>query len=365
MTERWTTPPPEQVDMAPATQSAKRDHARRASVPSRLKEVVATVPEACRVRSNLTASCYALRSVLLFAASMWGLFVTTQPLAWLPLWLFAGLSITGMFVLAHDAAHGTLFASPRANRLVGTLLMLPSLHAFQSWVVGHNWVHHGHPIKKDMDFAWHPVDPNTYRDWPSLRRARHRLEWSCIGAGIYYFRNVYWNQVVLAKPPRSVAAPIQRDRLLVLVYFLFFSAATILIGGVPLWLRLMVVPWMIWNYCMGALTYLHHVHPEIIWHESSSWTKTVGQFAGATVYVVPRWLNIFLHNIMLHVPHHVDARIPFYHLPRAVAALHAEFGEQVRIRRLDLRQYLAITSRCKLYAFDQGRWEAYDGELTA
>ena len=39
-----------------------------------------------------------------------------------------------------------------------------------------------------------------------------------------------------------------------------------------------------------------------------------------------RLSELFIHNILIHVPHHVDARIPVYRLTRAYADLKGEYG---------------------------------------
>jgi len=61
----------------------------------------------------------------------------------------------------------------------------------------------------------------------------------------------------------------------------------------------------------------------------------------------------------LHVPHHVDMRIPFYHLPEASEAIRAHFGDVVRERSYGLRDYLRATRACKLYDFSARRWTGY------
>jgi omega-6 fatty acid desaturase (delta-12 desaturase) len=77
------------------------------------------------------------------------------------------------------------------------------------------------------------------------------------------------------------------------------------------------------------------------------------------------WANVFAHNIYLHVPHHVDMRIPFYRLPEAAAALRSHYGDGIQDRRLLLREYLDATRRCKLYDFEREEWSGYAEERGA
>jgi omega-6 fatty acid desaturase (delta-12 desaturase) len=81
---------------------------------------------------------------------------------------------------------------------------------------------------------------------------------------------------------------------------------------------------------------------------------------GTTVLHIPAWLNFFYHNIFLHVPHHVDMRIPFYHLGEAADAIIARYGDVVRVKRYRFRDYLRATRACKLYDFKTHTWHGYD-----
>lgn len=76
---------------------------------------------------------------------------------------------------------------------------------------------------------------------------------------------------------------------------------------------------------------------------------------------VSRFINLFMHNIFLHVPHHVDVRIPFYGLPRAVEALRERHGDVLRQRPYRIRDYVRTTRACKLFDFDRGIWSDYHG----
>jgi omega-6 fatty acid desaturase (delta-12 desaturase) len=104
---------------------------------------------------------------------------------------------------------------------------------------------------------------------------------------------------------------------------------------------------------------VHHIAPDIEWQPRALWTKFKGQMHGTTILRVPRVLDLFFHHIFLHVPHHVDMRIPFYRLPEAADAILRNFPDVVREKRLSLRDYLQSVRRCKLYDFDRGVWLTY------
>jgi omega-6 fatty acid desaturase (delta-12 desaturase) len=85
-----------------------------------------------------------------------------------------------------------------------------------------------------------------------------------------------------------------------------------------------------------------------------------GQLDGTTVLRINPVIDyLFFHSIFVHMPHHVDMRIPCYHLNAAAEAIEAAFPGRVIDRRFHLRDYFAATRRCKLQDFETGEWLPY------
>jgi omega-6 fatty acid desaturase (delta-12 desaturase) len=287
-----------------------------------------------------------------------GLIVTNRWWLLPPLWLLSGLGIAGLFVLGHDASHRTLFESPRVNRVVARVCMGPSAHVESAWDLGHNRVHHGYTARQGFDFVWHPVTVEDYRQLGPLGRMRHRLEWSWLGAGAYYLREVWWNKMWRFSAPGKRHDAIVRDKrtLGAVLVVALAAAATLgaLTGGwlAAIWMpvKLVVVPFLVFVQIIGWTVYVHHIDPEIRWLTRRDWTQFKGQMEATTVLRAPWPINaLWFHNIFVHVPHHVDTRIRFDQLPRAAAAIDAAFPGTVRTSRLSLRSYLRATKACKLY----------------
>ena len=72
----------------------------------------------------------------------------------------------------------------------------------------------------------------------------------------------------------------------------------------------------------------------------------------------PGW-DLLFHWIMVHVPHHVDMRIPCYRLTEAAEAIIEAFPDDVTERPLSARDYLRTTRTCKLHDFTTGEWLPY------
>jgi acyl-lipid omega-6 desaturase (Delta-12 desaturase) len=331
-----------------------------------LEEVRRVIPEACYRRSNWRGLRLVVLDTVVYLASLAAVIVLAvhHPVFAVLASVFTGFVVSAMFVVGHDAAHDALVPGARLNQGIALALMLPSLHVRDGWVFGHNRVHHGFTVKRGMDFVWHPVTPDEYALMSSARRALHRLEWSWAGAGIYYVRNVWWNKMIRFTPPAKSAPGVPRDRRIVGVFLVVASSASLACGWVSggvvaavwMWLLLIVVPFAVFSWVIGATVHIHHVQPDIPWFDGRDWTRSKAQLIGTTVMRVPWFIDIALHHIFIHVPHHVDARIPCYELSDASKAIDAAFPGIVKTRDFRLRDYYRSTKACKLFDFDASRW---------
>ena len=128
-----------------------------------------------------------------------------------------------------------------------------------------------------------------------------------------------------------------------------------------LWLvtKLIVVPWIGFMTIIGWTVYVHHIAPEIKWWPRSEWDSYKGQIEGTTILRCNPVINwLFFHNIFVHVPHHVDMRIPCYNLVEAGNALMKKFPD-IKHDKLKFSKYLKSVKQCKLYDFNEHIWSSY------
>ncbi len=333
-----------------------------------LNDVRAIIPESCYQRSTARAMWALAQAVALYAIPMVGLALTDTWWALLILWPLAGLAVSGLFVLGHDASHGALLDSRRLNRFVAQVCMVPSLHVEAAWDLGHNRIHHGYTTRQGFDFVWHPATVEEYAAMGRFGRLRHRFEWSRFGSGAYFLRTVWWQKMWRFNAPGKRHDAIVRDKITLSAVLLvaFGGAATLgaLTGGwvAAIWvpIKLLVVPLLLFVQVIGWTVYVHHVAPDIRWWPRKEWSQFKGQMESTTIMRIPAVVNrLWFHNIFVHVPHHVDARIPFHQLPVAAAAIASEYPDTVRSNRLSMREYVRDAKSCKLYDFEAGRWLPY------
>jgi omega-6 fatty acid desaturase (delta-12 desaturase) len=334
-----------------------------------LKEVIDVVPASCRQRSTSKGLVLVGRDLLLYALVLTGLVLSPAWWVTLPLLLLAGLTVAALFVLGHDAAHGVLTDDNRLNSVLGHALLVPSFHIYEAWVLGHNRIHHGHTVRQGMDFVWHPATVEQYRGMGSLARLRHRVEWSALGPLPYYLREVWWNKMIrYREPPAKWVAAIRRDRIMLYLALLVAATGAGFLGGLgsgdvlgAAWMiaKLLVIPFLLFTFLIGWTVYVHHISPDIRWYTRREWTKVQGQLDGTTILRIPRVLNLFFHSIFVHTPHHVDMRIPCYHLSEAAESIREAFPDRTIDRKLRIREFVAGTRICKLYDFEAGHWLPY------
>ena len=202
----------------------------------------------------------------------------------------------------------------------------------------------------------------------TLGKLRHRFEWSWLGAGAYYLREVWWHKMIIGKPPARWAKAVRRDRIIV---WTFVAVASLLLGALGwamygsvagvAWMivKVLIVPFLAFTYVIASFVHVHHVQPGIRWWKRREWTKFKGQMEGTTVLRARFGLNFFFHWIMVHVPHHVDMRIPMYNLELATDAIEEAFPGTVHDEPLRFRDFISNTRHCQLYDFDEGHWLTY------
>ena len=307
------------------------------------------------------------RDVIVFGLIFTALWNTNEWYYVLPLWVLSGFIISGLFIIGHDACHGALFKSEKLAYWIGQLAMLPSLHSYNQWAYGHNRIHHGHTIKWDADFVWHPMSPEDYSKLSAWGKLMHKLNWSSLGGGMYYMIEIWFKGMILHTAPIAGA---KRDKFYTIFFAMAVTAATFYFGAITatgmdwaqgawMFAKVALIPFIIWNYIIGITVYVHHINDKIQWKGRREWSPFHGQVLGTVNYHIPAIINFFFHDIFIHMPHHVHMKIPFYHLNDALQEIKKSYGAYVIERKSIIMDYFRATSNCKLYDIKQNKWISY------
>ncbi len=240
----------------------------------------------------------------------------TSILLTLALVIVAAGFLVRTFVVFHDCAHGSLFASKRANRWVGRFAGLLVLSPFERWRHDHA-VHHGTSGDLERrgvgDIVTLTVDEYRARSW------RGRLAYRVMRNPVVMFG--LGPIIAMVIGPR-IATRAQRPRLRHSV-LLTDAVIVSLVAGLSWligWERLLLV-WAPSALIAGSvgiwLFYVQHQFEGAYWQSAADWDYTEAALLGSSYLKLPRALEFFTGHIGFHHVHHLNARIPNYNLRRA------------------------------------------------
>lgn len=292
----------------------------------------------------------------------------------LPLWgkiactLALAVVFARLFVLGHDACHGSLFKSDKVNAFVGRLVFLPTLTTFSLWHVGHNVAHHGFANLKGRDQVWVPFSPEEFAALPKWRQRLERIYRSVWGFGLYYLVELWWNKLVF--PSRKHVGARRKefivDSVLTVVFavaYLAFLVAVAYVTEQPWWLLALfgaVLPFLLWNYIMGTVIFVHHTGPDMVWFDKRSEWMRMRKVDDLTRDIhFPLRLEKLLHGIMLHRAHHYDPFVPNYRLKAATQRLMAHGVASAKATVAGWKYLRELSRKCALYDYNAKAWLSF------
>ena len=249
--------------------------------------------------------------LVLWILMYWSLFISY--------WLTLALSVLAagfmvrLFVIFHDCAHGSFFASQRANTAVGIFAGILTFTAYYDWRHSHA-VHHATAGDLDRrgtgDILTMTVD--EYLDAPWSKRLAYR---------VYRFPPVLFGIgpsflfLIVQRFPIRVAGQRERNSVLWtdLALLVIVVAAALTIG----WQAyvLIQIPIMVIGGAAGVwLFYIQHQFEGVYWERHEKWDFVAAALRGSSFYKLPRILQWFSGNIGFHHIHHLSPRIPNYNL---------------------------------------------------
>ncbi len=359
MTPAVAPMPHVESSVSPTPAAAATDAAARsaAAPPSRRPEkelLVASkafTPERRAVSWAVTVSSLALMLGLGAAAAL-------LPVWWLrlPVALVEGLVIVRVFCLFHDFQHGAILRGSRLAQgvywLFGTAILVPP----SVWRETHNY-HHAHTAKiVGSHIGSYPVV--TVAMWRELtpaqrtlyKLARHPL--NMVLAVFTVFSLGMCLKPFLRAPSKHWGA---------LVSFVVVWGAAVAAGRwgrfdaflfawlLPMWLASMT----------GAyLFYAQHNYPGARIASRQEWTFTGAALDSSSYWEMGPLMRWFTANIGYHHVHHLNAAIPFYRLPEAMAAI----PELQQPGRTSWRQKdVAAAFALKVWDAEKGSMVGYPG----
>ena len=286
-----------------------------------------------RCLSLIVLSQYLLWILPAFTASNFWWMV---PVSFL-LTLFAGLSLVGLFVLVHDCGHYAFSKSVILNDLVGFLSFIPMLNSFYAWRAAHDFHHRNNQIRK--------VDP----DWPELLATDEewtRIPWHeklavrlgpghATGLVIGFWvgmlkRKFFFVLIPQMKMTRKEALLLTFQNILSVVLSVVFIVSYFRFLGTDKFLLMYGGPVIVATITGAFLTFIQHSHPGSYVFDQGSFDPVLSQVHSTVNVRFHPFLEFMWLKINIHLPHHILAGIPWYHLEKSSEALKRIYPKDVR-----------------------------------
>jgi omega-6 fatty acid desaturase (delta-12 desaturase) len=258
-----------------------------------------------------------------FALLCWLMAVSYSWSYWLSLLLAITTSafLVRIFILQHDCGHHSFFHSVKANDLLGYFCGVLTLTPYHLWRRSHarHHVTSGNLAHRSYgDVMTLTVD--EYMALSRWRRVRYRLYrhplfMFVIGAG-YFF-------MIRQRFTTGLPHTWRRERMSVHTTNLGMLAVLGLVWltiGLPMFFALWFPPAILSAAVGSWLFYVQHQYEGAYWEQDESWDFTRSALEGSSYLRLPRVLQWFTSNIGYHHIHHLNSRIPNYHLPACYEA---------------------------------------------
>ena len=288
--------------------------------------------------------------------------------------IIVGLKMASLFVIAHDAAHDSYTDNKLLNKVIARLSFLPCYHNYSLWLIAHNRLHHQLTNIKGVN-SWSPLSKKEFDEMPAWRKKLERLYRSPAGIPLNYLIERWWKDKFF--PYKRLINEFKLsawlDFFLVLGYLTIQIIAFAYIGknmshtnAYEMIILGVIIPLIVFCFLVGFSVYQQHTHESVPWFKTVKERDAFGGVEDVTVHVrYPYWYNLVSHNVMEHTAHHVDPRVPLYHLADAQLAISNVLQDDMKSISFSLKSFQETMRRCKLYDYKEHSWVDFDGKPTS
>jgi acyl-lipid omega-6 desaturase (Delta-12 desaturase) len=235
-------------------------------------------------------------------------------------WLTLALAVVAsgfmvrIFIIFHDAGHGSFFTSQRANDITGIITGIVTFTPYYAWRHSHA-IHHatsGDLDRRGVGDVW-TMTVAEYVAAPRTTRAVYRFfRFPVVTMGLgplFMFlisHRLYDTSTTEAREKHSVVYTNLALLLIVVVAALTIGLDKYILIQLPIvWIGGAAGVWMF---------YVQHQFEGMVWEHHDKWDYVTAALVGSSFYKLPQPLQWFTGNIGFHHIHHLSPRIPNYYL---------------------------------------------------
>lgn len=291
--------------------------------PFTLRDIRNAIPDDCFERDGRVSSMFLLADFAVIgglgACAKW----IDHPAAWAAYAFLQGTAFWSLFVVGHDAGHGSYARRRWVNKVAGLIAHTPLGVPYSSWQKSHATHHanHGHADKEE---SWHPTPEDRAKEMDPIERWGRHSPLALLAFPVYLLTRspgkegshfdpnspLFHTAKERSEAAQSIAAVYLWVGALASAAFMYGLKDVALLYGAP---------WVVFCSWLDAVTYLHHHGPHdeepVPWYRNDEWTFLRGALSS-----IDRDYGIFhglTHDIGTHVIHHIFPTIPHYKLNRA------------------------------------------------
>jgi omega-6 fatty acid desaturase (delta-12 desaturase) len=325
-------------------------------------------------KSTFVALFYFFIDFTIYISLLLGTLLTNTVLLKVLFAIGAGLVISSLFVIGHDAAHNNYTSSKLLNRTIAIISFLPALHNYSLWRLAHSRFHHVVTNLKNSN-SWSPMSKSEFDSLKLWRRWVEKVYRSPLGIGVYYLCERWWKYKFfpMKKYVEQIEAKYWWDFSIVMMYLVFLLTGLGIAGKIIQSATVQsaiiygfLVPFVVWNYAMGLTVYLQHTNKQIPWFDNLESLNNIRGQEEVTMHLVfPSWYGLISHNIMEHTAHHIQPKIPFYNLKRAQNKLSRILDGELVVDRFTPSYLFRMMKVCKIYDYENHVWQDFNGINTS
>ena len=237
---------------------------------------------------------------------------------WIVLCLGAVASglLVRIFIFFHDCAHQSLFASRKANTVLGYICGILTFTPFEEWRMSHGWHHNtfGDLDRRGKGDVW-TMTAEEFRKASKPKQFWYRFFRNpfvllCLGPA-FLFMVSYRYPHKGARRRQKISVIITNAAIAIIIIW-----ASLTIGFKAY--ALIQFPVIFFAGVIGVwLFYVQHQFEGVYWTRHGQWDQIEASLHGSSYYKLPKVIQWFTGNIGIHHIHHLRSRIPNYNLQKA------------------------------------------------
>jgi len=230
-----------------------------------------------------------------------------------------GLVHVRLFVIYHDYQHGAILKNSKFIRAYMFVFGLLTLSPPSVWKRSHNHHHKNNAKLYGASIGSYPVmTTKDYAEAPFLRRIQYRLARHPLFIGLGYVTVFFLGMCIR---PLFLNPKRHWDAVLSVIVHAAIYVGLAMTNNPSDIVYVMVIPMAIAAGMGSYLFYAQHNFPSVELKVGREWTHVQAALKSSSYIRMSRLFHWFTANIGYHHIHHLNHNIPFYKLPKAMAAI--------------------------------------------